>query len=72
MFQSIIDDVLFHFSIFILVCEIYPTALPVHLAYVLLYPTPPPLKMKRKGGNVDKNLTPIVFFDVNLLQENMN
>ena len=34
MFQSIIDDVLFHFSIFILVCEIYPTALPVHLAYV--------------------------------------
>ena len=34
MFQSIIDDVLFHFSIFILVCEIYPAALPVHLAYV--------------------------------------
>ena len=56
------------FSILILVCEIYPTALSVHLLIAVPSPTP---KIKRKGGNFDENLTLIMFCDVTLLQENI-
>ena len=52
------------FSIFILVWEIYPTELSVHLRVAVPSPTP-------KGANVDENLTIIVFCDVTLLQENI-